>query len=221
MCQEFHIIKKQFANTSAFPSLEKFSSRGTIFKAAALTTKPAEFMAIAGNSRLGPLVNDNGCACVRCGVEGNVAIKHRRHPNDGKHHDVFALNERVFRLMTVDHILPKSWGGRNNPANYDPMCEPCNRRRGNKVSKLEALNIITNLDNHLIASVKGLTRFLKLLTQWPALRNDVVQQLYACQDGHVTSGVLYEISKTIGNARELFTANYTSDEMLATSIELW
>jgi 5-methylcytosine-specific restriction endonuclease McrA len=221
MCQEFHRIKKQFVGTTAFPSLEKFSNRGIIYKAASLDTTPADFVSIAANSRLYPLITDAGCSCVRCGVQGNVAIKHRRHPTDGNHHDVFALNERVFRLMTVDHILPKSWGGRNSAKNYDPMCERCNNRRGNTVSKTEASAIIANLDNHLSTSVKALRQFLELLTKWPALRNDVVQQLYACQDGHITSGVLYEISNIIGNARELFTANYTSDEMLATSIDLW
>jgi len=36
-------------------------------------------------------------------------------------------------LMTIDHILPKSRGGGNNINNYQPMCQPCNSKKGNKV----------------------------------------------------------------------------------------
>jgi hypothetical protein len=221
MCHTFDTLKKQFANTSVFASLEKFSKHGTIYKTASLDKNPVDFVSIAMYSRVHPLLTEAGCICVNCGVRGSVAIKHRRHPTDGKHHDVFALNEQVFRLMTVDHILPKSWGGRNYPTNYNPMCLSCNNRRGNTVSKIEASAIVANLDRHLISNAKALHQFLELLTKWPALRNAVVRQLYACQDGHITSGVLYDISTTIGDARKLFTDNYTSNEMLAETIELW
>lgn len=34
--------------------------------------------------------------------------------------------------MTVDHIIPKSYGGRKNIENLRPLCRKCNNLRGNK-----------------------------------------------------------------------------------------
>ena len=33
---------------------------------------------------------------------------------------------------TVDHLLPKSKGGKNRASNYRLACKPCNSKRGNK-----------------------------------------------------------------------------------------
>lgn len=33
--------------------------------------------------------------------------------------------------LTVDHIIPKSLGGANDMSNYQPMCFPCNNKKGN------------------------------------------------------------------------------------------
>lgn len=34
-------------------------------------------------------------------------------------------------LMTIDHVIPKSKGGKDKRGNYVPACAPCNQRRGN------------------------------------------------------------------------------------------
>lgn len=34
--------------------------------------------------------------------------------------------------LTVDHVIPKSWGGKNHPDNYQTLCYPCNSHKGNK-----------------------------------------------------------------------------------------
>lgn len=33
--------------------------------------------------------------------------------------------------MTIEHVIPKSKGGKNKRGNYVPACLPCNQRRGN------------------------------------------------------------------------------------------
>ena len=37
-----------------------------------------------------------------------------------------------FRVMDVDHILPKSRGGTDHPNNLQLLCSGCNRSKGNK-----------------------------------------------------------------------------------------
>ena len=52
-----------------------------------------------------------------------------RNVKDGsKHWDVYSDD---LIPLTVDHILPKSLGGPDILENYQPMCAPCNTRKGN------------------------------------------------------------------------------------------
>ena len=37
------------------------------------------------------------------------------------------ITEKTF---TVDHIIPRALGGRNNPENLQAACIPCNRKKG-------------------------------------------------------------------------------------------
>lgn len=69
-----------------------------------------------------------GCKCITCGVEGVHLIK-GLDPTGGSHVDLYTKD---FRLMTVDHNIPKSKGGSNDLSNLDPMCERCNTKKSNK-----------------------------------------------------------------------------------------
>jgi 5-methylcytosine-specific restriction endonuclease McrA len=44
-------------------------------------------------------------------------------------------------MMTVDHIVPKSWGGSFTSDNLRPMCRKCNSKRGNKVLLIELYSL--------------------------------------------------------------------------------
>jgi 5-methylcytosine-specific restriction endonuclease McrA len=35
-------------------------------------------------------------------------------------------------MMTKDHIMPKSKGGKNHFDNYEPMCSDCNTEKADK-----------------------------------------------------------------------------------------
>jgi 5-methylcytosine-specific restriction endonuclease McrA len=80
------------------------------------------------HSRL-QVFTSKGIACVRCGVEG-VHLLSTVDPGGGHHVDLYTAN---FVMMTVDHILPKSRGGASTLANYQPMCQHCNGRKGNSL----------------------------------------------------------------------------------------
>lgn len=73
-----------------------------------------------------------GTVCVRCGVEG-VHLLSSVNPSGGHHVDLYTAS---FVLMTVDHILPKSRGGASELANYQPMCQHCNGRKGNTLETI-------------------------------------------------------------------------------------
>lgn len=86
-----------------------------------------------------------GCTCVKCGLEGTRLILGRNVKDGSKHWDIYSDD---LTPLTVDHILPKSFGGPDTLENYQPMCSPCNSRKGNglKRSPIEVIN-----DNHLKA----------------------------------------------------------------------
>jgi hypothetical protein len=70
---------------------------------------------------------EKGCKCVECGVEATqLALGKDRMGN--LHLDVYTDD---FYPLTVDHILPKSFGGSDHIDNLQPMCCLCNWRKGN------------------------------------------------------------------------------------------
>ena len=73
-----------------------------------------------------------GYKCCVCGIEGKYFALERSAGSKRYHLNLYAVNnngEEV--LMTKDHIIPKSRGGKNNLDNYQPMCTICNGIKGN------------------------------------------------------------------------------------------
>ena len=76
-----------------------------------------------------------GLICVHCGLEGYHYALEDCH--GGLHLDLYSiLPDGSERLMTIDHILPKSKGGPNELSNYQMLCTVCNRNKGNKIEEL-------------------------------------------------------------------------------------
>ena len=73
-----------------------------------------------------------GVKCVSCNTRGDV-IRLEKWGDGGLHVDLFDSSKEGHVMMTIDHIKPKSLGGSNDLSNYQPMCEPCNSRKGNKI----------------------------------------------------------------------------------------
>ena len=73
---------------------------------------------------------NNGVVCVKCGRRGTHfklcgdADSNRRH---------FNLYADDGTLITKDHIIPVSKGGKDHISNFQTMCEPCNAAKGNKL----------------------------------------------------------------------------------------
>lgn len=88
---------------------------------------------IKGNSQRYQTFFTKGCKCAACGIEGKYFAEERHLKDKTYHLNLYAIdNEGHEVLMTKDHIIPKSKGGIDDISNYQTMCQPCNRAKGNK-----------------------------------------------------------------------------------------
>jgi 5-methylcytosine-specific restriction endonuclease McrA len=72
-----------------------------------------------------------GLKCVNdsCDKEGKYLIK-AMNKAGGFHVDLYTDE---FELMTIDHIVPRSKGGKDELENLQPMCNTCNAKKADKV----------------------------------------------------------------------------------------
>lgn len=83
--------------------------------------------------------------CVECGLEGTIMSLDTFTSNSdrqGFHFNLFGEKDGKSRLMTKDHIVPKSKGGKDYIGNLQTMCDKCNNRKGSIHSE-ETAYIVT------------------------------------------------------------------------------
>ena len=87
---------------------------------------------INGNSQRFQTFFTKGLKCACCGIEGKYFAK-EKDPNAARYHlNLYAVNEAGEEvLMTKDHIIPWSKGGKDDVSNYQTMCEKCNKNKSN------------------------------------------------------------------------------------------
>lgn len=66
--------------------------------------------------------------CVCCGLTGEVFCLESF--GQGPHFNLYAVKDGKRILITKDHIVPKSAGGKNTLDNFQTMCFPCNHLKG-------------------------------------------------------------------------------------------
>lgn len=82
------------------------------------------------------------CAC--CGCEAKYVWLELDHNNGFALMPYAPKNGGEIRI-TVDHINPKSLGGKLTNNNMQTLCQPCNRRKGNQPITLHELQKITHI----------------------------------------------------------------------------
>ena len=83
------------------------------------------------------MYKEKGVKCVHCGREGTVFILERSQVRDiSPHFNLYAVEENgKLILMTRDHIVPKSRGGKDEMSNYQPLCTKCNCKKGSRTEE--------------------------------------------------------------------------------------
>jgi hypothetical protein len=78
---------------------------------------------------------EKGIQCVEhpCKLKG-VFFALEKWPMGDLHFDLFAIDEYGDEvLMTIDHVHPKSKGGKDHISNYQTMCKVCNEIKSDEV----------------------------------------------------------------------------------------
>lgn len=89
---------------------------------------------IKGNSQRYQLFFTKGTKCVCCGIEGKYFAKEKRIKDKSYHLNLYGIDDNGQEaLITKDHIIPKSKGGKDELENYQTMCVRCNKRKGNQL----------------------------------------------------------------------------------------
>jgi len=84
------------------------------------------------------LFAEKGITCEKCGLEGKFFAleKHRLTDGDKYHFNLYGISKRGKEVMlTKDHIVPRSKGGKNNLNNYQTLCIKCNSKKSDSVVK--------------------------------------------------------------------------------------
>ena len=113
------------------------------------------------------LIERDGCKCMSCGEKPTYFALGK--DNGGYWHlDLYSNMDNEHYMYTIDHIYPKSKGGKNHIDNYQLLCKVCNEDKsdnvvGEKISK-KSENTFNYINKKLISlqqQTKGILSKIK------------------------------------------------------------
>lgn len=140
------------------------------------------------------LINRDGLKCVHCGKIPEYFALAKDKANRW-HIDLYSEHENDHYMYTIDHIYPKSKGGKNDIENYQLLCKVCNEKKGDNIEGEEPKKhkVKTNskyINNKLLSlsqQIKGILLKLKnhKLVCIKPQKNFTVYNEYEIQDINV------------------------------------
>lgn len=126
--------------------------------------------------------------CVCCHREGNIVVAERivHAATEQVHFNVYHVTPAEMVQMTADHILPSSYGGRDHHDNYQTMCQPCNVKKGNRLSLEDIEAIKANPTKHAKPWVSR--SYLNAVL-------NVQRHVLTCSDGKLRASLLELLAK--------------------------
>jgi hypothetical protein len=101
-----------------------------------------------------------GLECVECGIKGSFFAKERhvRAVLQPYHFNLYGFDERGNeRMLTKDHIVPKSKGGSDDLSNLQVMCIKCNGKKADQITLKDARrNLCTLLTTQKSLKMDGM-----------------------------------------------------------------
>jgi hypothetical protein len=82
--------------------------------------------------RVRVILEERACANPACShVATHAGLTRNQKGSKRKYHvNFYSVTEHETRLMTLDHVIPRSAGGRHSRANTQAMCVNCNEKKG-------------------------------------------------------------------------------------------
>ena len=133
------------------------------------------------NSQRYLLFKRDGLKCAHCDRVASVCFL-AKPPKNSKairgHFNFFSVEpDGRFVLFTKDHKIAKSTGGRDVMANYIPMCQSCNTKKGSKVNVVDLeeairngtavdLSAETSFDIKIPGKIIGNTHAMTIVHEW-------------------------------------------------------
>ena len=90
---------------------------------------------LVGRSGRTSVIMRDRCTCVRCGLMATHAWVERAPGQEECHIGIYGVYPDTGEeaLLTHDHVIPKSLGGKDGMTNGACLCYSCNQRKGARV----------------------------------------------------------------------------------------
>lgn len=138
--------KKSPIKLAEYPYEEILSLLNTNEKSIQFKVKKKTYQVRLSSDRYDLFKKTNVCAS--CGITGNKFILMSNIDSIDRnicHLDLYGEESGRLVLMTKDHIIPKSKGGKNEESNYQCLCTYCNNLKSHFHLPLEALKELREL----------------------------------------------------------------------------
>lgn len=115
----------------------------------------------------------NETKCVACGLQGTI-MRLETHLNANKastvnppHFNLYGIEDGQYVMMTKDHKVPRSKGGKDRQENYQVLCTICNSLKGNhnySIETIRKMRSIAGTTNSAEALLTSLEKQLHLIS---------------------------------------------------------